>query len=206
MRKFKSALSMTSFVVLSLLASGCAVGPLVSHEPARTVGEGRDELTVGYGLASYVLKWNHGLAEDWDIGVQWEALSMGLRVKHAFVNAQEHGFSFAVAGGLGTSLGGNHYYGDLMLSYLSGKVEPYGSFRYVHVRTDPVEFRNENTGQVAFTVTVPNYSYGQIFFGSRFWFNETVNLSVEISSLASLSSGLTLGDSLIYGAGLGFRF
>jgi len=206
MRKFKSSLLLASLVVLALAVSGCAVGPLVSHEPARTVGEGRDELTVGYGLASYVLKWNHGLAEDWDIGVQWEALSLGLRVKHAFVNAQEHGWSFAVAGGFGTSLGGNHYYGDLMLSHLSSSVEPYGSFRYVHVRTDPVDFRNENTGQVAFTVSSANYSYGQFFLGSRFWITPTVNFSLEISSLASLSSGLVLGDSLIYGAGLGFRF
>lgn len=178
----------------------------MSHEPARTVGEGRDELAIGYGLAGYVLKWNHGVSKDWDFGIQWEALSLGLRTKYAFINAQERGWSLAVAGGVGTSLGGNHYYGDLMVSYLWSAVEPYASFRYVHVSTDPVEFRNENTGEVSFTVTTPNYNYGQIFLGSRFWFSPTVSLSIECSSFASYSSGLVLDNHLFYSAGLGFRF
>lgn len=196
------------FVLLFVfvLLTGCAVGPLVNHETARTVGAGQNEFQGGYGAAGYVLKWNHGLNEDWDIGLHWESLSVGLRAKYAFVNQRESGWSGAIAGGIGSSLGGNHYYADIMTSYLSGAWEPYFTFRAVHVTTDPTDFKDANTGEVAFTVNKSEYNYGQIILGNRYWFSKEWNLSVEISTLTSLSSGLTIGSGALVGAALGYRF
>ena len=73
-------------VLLVFSLSGCAVGPLVSHETARTVGSSNSEIVGGYGQAGYVLKWNHGFGENFDLGFQYESLSVGFRAKYAFVN------------------------------------------------------------------------------------------------------------------------
>src|SRR4051794_11386575 len=97
------------FLIFGLLG-GCAVGPLVSHETARTVGKGHNELVAGYGIAGYALKWNLGLDDSLDVGIHWESLSLGARAKYAFINGREHGWSLASALGAGLSIGGKHYY------------------------------------------------------------------------------------------------
>ena len=199
----KSFLFALAFV---FLASGCAVGPLVSHETARTIGDGRNEFAGGYGVAGYVLKWTHGLNKDWDFGVHWEALSVGLRAKYAFANAGEGGWSGAVAAGIGSSLGGSHYYADIMTSYLADRWEPYFTFRAVHVTTDPMDFKSTDTGEVAFTVNKSEYNYGQFMLGTRYWFDKEWSLSIEASTLASFSSGLTIGSGILLGAALSYRF
>jgi hypothetical protein len=206
MQKNSSSFVKPIVVSVALLLSGCAFGPLVVHETARTVGASNNELIAGYANAGYVLKWNVGLAEDTDLGFQLESLSLGVRIKHAFINSPKSGFSLAGAAGIGTSVGGNHYYADGILSYLSGAVEPYGTIRIVHVNTDPVEARSENTGEVAFTINRSEYNYGQLILGSRFWFSQNWLLSVEVSSLSSLSTGLDFSNPVIAGAALGYRF
>ncbi|CAN5670800.1 hypothetical protein BH10BDE1_BH10BDE1_16350 [soil metagenome] len=202
----KNQFGFIGLIALFISFSGCAFGPLVNHETGRTVGSSNHELIAGYGNAGYVVKWNIGLDENTDIGFQLESLSLGLRLKHAFINNSTHGLSFAAAAGVGTSIGGSHYYGDAILSYLSGWFEPYGTMRVVHVNTDPVEARNENTGEVAFTINRSEYNYGQLILGSRFWLSPHVLLSIEVSSLSSLSSGFDLSNPVIAGAALGYRF
>jgi hypothetical protein len=184
--------------IFCILLSACAVGPLVMHETARTVGQGHDELSGGYGTPGYVFKWSHGFSNNLDFGAQLESLSIGVRAKYAFVNAP-HGWSFAGAGGIGESIGGSHYYGDLMASYMNETWEPYGGIRIVHAKTDPSDFKDENTGDVAFTVKSTQYTYGQYIIGARAWFDKKWFLSMEASSLFSMSSDFDIekGNVLI---------
>lgn len=200
---------MRNFILIflaSLFLSGCVVGPLVVHETARTVGEGDSDLIGGYGTGGYVIKWNYGLLNDLDIGLQWESLSLGVRAKYAFINRRESGWSLAAAAGIGTSVGGNHYYGDLIGSYLHKAFEPYGTVRIVHVKTDPLEFKDKDTGNVDFTIDRYEYDYGQLILGTRFWFDKHWLLSVEASSLFSVSGGVKVGNGLLVGAAFGYRF
>lgn len=193
------------YLVAVTTLSGCAVGPLVSHETARTVGDSNSELIGGYGQAGYVFKWNYGLTENLDFGLHWESLSIGLRAKYAFIN-NDNGWSFASALGTGVSVGGNHYYGDIIGSYLVDSWEPYGTLRFVHVNNDPVEFKDEDTGQADFTIPGSQYQYGQFILGTRYWFNPHWLLSLEASSLFALTSGLKFGGNVLIGAAFGYRF
>lgn len=195
------------FLFAILLASlpGCAVGPLVSHETARTVGNSHHEVIGGYGMAGRVLKWNYGLTENLDLGFHLESLSIGIRAKYSFLNRNE-GWSLATALGTGTSIGGSHYYGDLIGSYLAGAWEPYGLLRLVQVKTDPWEFQEEDTGQISFTIPSSKYRYGQFILGTRYWFNPHWLFSLEASSFFSLSSDLKMSDTLLAGGSLGYRF
>lgn len=192
-------------IFAALLATGC-VGPMVVHETARTVGKNNSELIAGYGVAGVVAKYSYGLSDDLDLGVQWESLSLGLRLKYAFINNKEEGWSLAGAGGYGASIGGNHYYADLIGSYLTGPWEPYTTLRMVHVKLDPVEFKDKDTGGVNFTVDVGSYNYGQFMMGSRYWFNQNWLLSVELSTLFVMTSGVKISDSLLVGGAFGYRF
>lgn len=194
-----------ALATLTTSLCGCAVGPLMSHESARTVGEKKIELAGGLGQAGYVLKWTYGVSENFDLGVHWESLSIGLRAKYAFLN-QKQGWSSALAGGIGTSVGGSHYYGDAMLSYAVQRFEPYGTLRVVHVKTNPVEFKDKDTGYVHFTVDRFEYEYGQVFLGTRYWFNEQWMLSVEASSLFALTTGLGIGNNILLSGAVGCRF
>lgn len=194
------------FVALSFLSlSACAVGPLVSHETARTVGNANHELIGGYGQAGYVVKWNYGITKDLDFGIHWESLSIGVRFKYAFINPSA-GFALAAAAGAGSSVGGEHYYGDLLASYKSGHWEPYGTVRIVHVKTDPVEFRDKDTGIFDFTVPSATYEYGQGILGTRFWFTENWLLSVEASTLFAITKGFEFSNGFFAGGAFGYRW
>jgi len=190
---------------LSLQLTACAVGPLVSHESARTIAPGHHEMIGGYGAAGLVFKWTSSVGKNWDVGLQWESLSLGVRAKYAFLNSSA-GWSLASAFGAGLSIGGRHLYGDLIASYLSGKLEPYATFRAVGVKTDPLELRDEDTGHVDFRVNSSTYYYGQAMLGSRFWLNDRAFLSAELSSLFPLSSDLKIHGNLLIGAAVGYRF
>ncbi len=194
-----------SLYFLFVLLSGCAVGPLVSHETARTVGMSKHEVIAGFGEAGYVFNWNYGLNEDLDLGLHWESLSIGLRAKYAFINKKE-GWSLASALGAGSSIGGRHYYGDLIGSYLSGPWEPYGTLRAVHVNADPIEFKNQQTGSVEFTVDKTEFNYAQAILGTRYWFSPNWLMSFEASSFAALTSGLVFSNAVLLGGSLGYRF
>ncbi len=192
--------------LLTVFSVSCAVGPLVQHETARSVGSGGQEFVAGYGQAGYMLKWNIGVTENFDFGIHWESLSFGVRGKYSLINGRTGGFSMAAAMGAGTSLGGSHQYGDLMFSYLTGAFEPYATARFVQVSTDPLEFRNADTGQTAFTVSSAQYNYGQAIVGSRFWLTPNWILSLEGSSFFSIGEGVTISSGGFFGAGLGYRF
>ena len=186
--------------------SGCALGPLVNHETARSVGNSNHELMVGAGQAGWVGKWNYGLTENLDLGLHYESLSLGVRAKYAFLNSN-NGWSIAGALGTGSNIGGSHSYGDILISHMSGTWEPYATFRYVSVKTDPVEFRDTNTGQVDFTINTPNFTYGHYFVGTRIWFTPKFLLSLELSQLVSLNDDFRIeSDSAIFSGALGYRF
>ncbi len=191
--------------ILATLLSACAVGPLVSHESARTVGKSNHELLGGYGQTGYVFKWNYGFSENFDLGLQWESLSLGIRGKYAFFNRKQ-GWSWAAALGAGKSVGGTHYYVDGIGSYMTGSWEPYGTLRIVQVTTDPVEFRSTSTGQLSFAIASTQYTYGQTILGTKYWFTEHWWFSIEATSLFSLTSDLRIGNSALFGAGFGYRF
>jgi hypothetical protein len=186
--------------------SACAIGPVVSHETARTVGDGNSELMGGLGQAGYVFKWNHGLTPNLDMGVHWEMLSIGLRLKYAFINSGRHGWSLAGAAGIGSSVGGSHYYGDAIASYLAGSWEPYGTLRLVHVKNDPQEFKDKDTGSVEFRIDKTEYEYGQFILGTRYWFSPHWLLSLEATSFFTVSSGVHIGNGVLAGFALGYRF
>jgi len=195
--------ALLSFVLF--FSSSCAIGPLVNHETARTIGATKQELSVGYGLAGYVFKWNVGINEDFDLGVHLESLSLGVRAKYAFLNSPS-GWSYSGAFGIGTSLGGSHHYADLNASYLSGKVEPYGTLRLVHVKNDPLEFRDKNTGQVDLVISRSEYDYAQFIFGTRYWHSPKNYFSLEAGTFSSISSGLRIGSGLLFSVAAGGRF
>ena len=161
MNNFKKLLA--SAAITSVFLTSCAVGPLVIHETARTVGNSNHELIAGGGQAGFIAKWNYGLSENLDIGLHWESLSLGVRAKYAFEN-KEAGWSFATALGTGGSVGGSHYYADFIASHKHGAWEPYMTLRAVHVKTDPVDFADENTGSLDFTIQKEQYNYGQFIF------------------------------------------
>ncbi len=199
----KKVLALFSLELVFL--SSCAIGPLVSHDTARTVGKSNHELIGGYGDAGYAFKWNYGLNDNLDFGLHLESLSIGLRAKYAFINNKE-GWSFATALGTGSSLGGSHYYGDIVGSYLVGSWEPYGTIRLVHVTTDPLELKDTDTGQINFVVASSEYNYGQFMIGTRYWLNQNWLLSVEASSLFTDSSDFDISKGIIAGAALGYRY
>ena len=194
------------FLVMLALVSGCAVGPLVQHETARSVGDGKHELIGGYGQAGIAARGNYGITENFDFGKQHESLSLGARGKYSIINGKSGGFSLAGAFGAGSSVGGNHMYLDVMTSYLAGTFEPYATARFVQVSTDPVDLRNTDTGEVAFTVRSANYNYGQAIVGTRIWMNPNWLLSLEASSLFGLGDTVTFSDNVLVGAALGYRF
>lgn len=194
-----------AFVLAFNFLAACAVGPLVSHETARTVGDNNHELVGGYGQAGYVFKWNYGITDKFDIGLHWESLSIGVRVKYMFLGGGE-GFSMAAAAGTGSSVGGSHYYGDLMSSWLIKRWEPYLTARFVHVKTDPVELRDKDTGHFNFTIPSVDYDYGQFIGGARFWMTPHWLLSLEASTLFGISSGFKVDNNLFAGAAFGYRW
>lgn len=197
--------SLFALSLFSVFLSGCAVGPLVSHETARTVGSSKHEVIGGYGQAGFVIKWNYGLTENLDFGLHWESLSVGVRAKYALIN-NNSGWSLASALGTGSSFGGNHYYGDFIGSYLTGSWEPYGTVRAVLVKNDPLEFKDKDTGQVSFTIDKSEYVYGQFILGTRYWFNSNWLFSIEASSLFPISSGFKVEKNVFAGASFGYRF
>ncbi len=188
-----------------IFTTSCAVGPLMFHETARTVGDSNHELVGGAGQAGLLFKWNYGLSENLDLGIQFESLSLGLRAKYAFINSGENGFSLASGAGIGFSVGGSHYYGDLIGSYFFEKWEPYTGLRLVHAKNDDREIKSSNSA-LDFTIEETQYNYGQITLGTKFWFSKSWVLSAEASSIFSKSSGFLVNSNVFAGLALGYKF
>lgn len=186
---------------LFLLFTSC-VGPMVSQETARTVGDQNIELSGGYGLMGFAFKASYGLTKDLDLGLQWEMLSIGIRAKYAIINNREGGFSLATALGTGYSFGGTHYYGDVMASYLTGRWEPYFTGRVTRVKIDAQDFRDEDTGDTMFTIDRDKFTYGLALVGTRYWFNNNCFMSAEAGATFPISSGYRVDNGfIITGAG-----
>lgn len=192
--------------ILVVFISGCAFGPFISQETARTVGNSNHELTGGAGSSGYVFKWNYGLTDHLDLGIHLEVLSVGVRAKYAFINHNEKGWSFAAALGAGDSIGGSHSYADIMTSYLSKSWEPYSTIRVVKVKVDTFEYRSEENNDVLFTIDKSEYQYGQFFLGTRYWINKKWFLSLEGSTFFSTTTGLEFKNTSLVGLATGYRF
>lgn len=188
-----------------MITSGC-VGPLVVHETARSVGRHNSEIVFGAGQTGGVLKYSFGLTESVDLGFQLETQAIGVRLKYAILNQRENGLSIALAGGLGSSTGGSHVYGDLMTSYLFGTFEPYGAIRYVQVKTDPQEFKDRETNQTYFTLPSTEFQYAQAILGTRIWFNPHWLFSLEAGELFSVNNVARVHSGVFLNGAFGYRF
>lgn len=195
-------------LLLSLLFSACAFGPFTTHETARTLGKGNHEFAGGYGQTSYVLKWNTGITDRIDFGVHWEALSIGIRGKFGIIQGGQDQFSLAAALGVGSSIGGSHQYADLLASYLKNKWEPYGVFRYVKIKVDPVDILDKETGKTIFTledVNLDHYDYGLATLGVKYLINDNWSFSAEATKIIPVSSSFKVESAIFAGAAFTYR-
>lgn len=185
-----------------IFSSGCAIGPVQGGETARSVGKSNSEFVFGRGSLGYLIKWNYGLTEDLDFGVQFETFSTGIRLKYAFLN-RPSGLSLAAALGVGNSFDGNHRYGDFLASYFAGSWEPYTILRYVRVTVDPENLRFGD-GDIVFSADRREYGYLQGILGSRYWFDRHWALSLEAAGLGALEGVEVSG--IFWGASVGYLF
>ncbi|MEI8025962.1 MAG: hypothetical protein WCI18_06415 [Pseudomonadota bacterium] len=167
-------------LAIFFLATSC-LPPMASHETARTLGPGNQEIIGGFGVCGHVLKWNVGITQDLDVGVQWETFNLGLRAKYAFINNSQSGFSLATALGGGNVNSGTYYYGDLMGSYLAGDWEPYGTIRASHTTCDSVQDDTKKGKELdnLFKCERKTYDRIQLVLGTKYWLNEKWFLSLE---------------------------
>jgi hypothetical protein len=70
--------NLNRYLIPILFLAGCAVGPLATQETGRTVGSSQNDFSGGYGQSGYVFKWSHGFGEAFDLGVQFDQLSLGV--------------------------------------------------------------------------------------------------------------------------------
>lgn len=204
---FSYTFYMKNLILLSVLGllTSCAMGPLAGHETARSVGDGRHELVGAYGTSSYAAKWNYGLSQNFDIGLHIESLSVGGRLKYALLNPRDGGFALAFAAGAGSSFGGSYYNGDLIVSTLNGRIEPYAMFRYNQVTTNERDFRDKDTGVLKLTIDEAIFSYGQVFVGTRIWITKDSALSLEASKLLEFQNA-EFSDMILVSGALLVRF
>lgn len=191
-------------LLLLLALTSCAIGPLALNETARSTGAGHHALSASFGSTDYALKWNYGLSQNLDIGVQVENLSQGIRAKYSLLN-QSEGSSVAIAGGTGLSMGGNHHYLDAIYSTRANWFEPYLAYRFMWVNSDSKEFKSSDTDEKILRIDRDNYRYGQFFLGTRLNFSENFYGSIELSSFHSLAE-VKVSPELFYNFGLGFKF
>jgi len=203
----KKIMMATLFVAQAFVLSSCVMGPINTFETGRTSGDGRGELLAGIGSTGFVGKLNYGVSENLDIGVQLETFSLGGKLKYALMNNQEKGFSLAMAGGAGVG-GGNssHYYGDVIASYLSGDLEPYGSFRFVHAINKSYDEKNDTNDNWIFNIQKREFNYQQYNLGLRYWVNEQLTLNAELTKLQAASSEIIFKDKTLVNVGLGVKF
>ncbi|MBT4760784.1 MAG: hypothetical protein HOO06_03715 [Bdellovibrionaceae bacterium] len=203
MKLYKLALITLMFSYLSI---GC-VGPLLSHNTGRSLGKGNHSLKL-MGMAGsggyYAVGYDYGVTENLDLGMKIESLSLGYHGKYSFYN-NPTGFSSAAAIGYGSTFGGSYYTADITGSYLVNKWEPFTSLRYTSVNSDSKELRDASTGQVFSTIPEFDFSYMQIFVGTKYRFVDWFALSVEAASFLS-SSDVSFGSDIYYSISTEFTF
>lgn len=194
------------FILLAslILFTGC-VGPLLNHGTGRSLGSGNHNAKVIAALEGYYgFQYDYGFSDNFDLGVQYEVLSIGLNSKYSFIN-QSSGFSFAGTLGIGSTFGGVYSALGFNGSYKAGSWEPFASLRYTSVEVDQQEIINKDTGDL-FTVTpVMNYDYTQGFLGVKYWFTDGLALNVELGSFVS-SNNVDFTSIIYYSLGVDFLF
>ncbi len=167
----------------SLILASCAIGPLAYNETARTIGKGSHEISAGVDPLGYVVKYNYGITEKIDIGLQVETFSLGLKLKYAPVKNDIKGWSLGGALLAGSSIGGSYQGLDLSASYLYKKIEPYLNFRIINAEYNFNDWQEDGDSSIKFTNLLEDtYTYGQIFIGTRVKLNKKWALSFELSS------------------------
>lgn len=129
---------------------------------------------IGNGYTTFKL--TYGLASKLDIGLQYEAFSMGLFGKYSFINRPNLGFSLAGLFSAGTTTNGSYSYIGPVLSYKSKKFEP-----YFVARLNVVQYDEDDFGS-GITISSGKYTYLQVTGGSVFWLSRKVGFNFEISA------------------------
>jgi len=190
----------------SFIVSGCAVGPMTSHETARTVGKGKFEGLGGLGQSGYFAKGHFGVTRRLDLGLELETLTFGARAKGTIFR-QKNGWSVASAFGFGGGSDNRYYYVDGIASYFLGHWEPYGTLRYISGKADLTELRSrEDATSLSFTTRKADFSYFQLMGGTRYWIDKNWLLSVEAATFLPVSTDFEVRDMLILSAAAGYRF
>lgn len=197
-------------LVCCLFSSSCALGPLISHETARTLGTGNHEFTGSLGTYGLGFRWGYGISENFDLSANVESTSFSARGKYAFLNNHQGGWSLALAGGGGYSslFPADFFHVDLMASYLRDSFEPYLNLRVVRVHLRELEFESEDRllDAIEYAFRRQTFTYVQPILGARYWMNPRWAWSVEASSLAAIDSTVDIQSSILFGLGLSYRF
>jgi hypothetical protein len=196
---------MTRFLpFFAFLLSGC-IPPLAVHETGRTLGESHSEIVGGIGNLGHLIKFNYGVTDNLDLGVQWETFNFGIRAKYAFVNNPVSGWAFAGAMGTGSVQDGNYYLGDLITSYLSGDWEPYGAMRLSRtICKETFEDRAKKNSSEFILIACDKKFYDrlQLTVGSKWWFSAQWFWALEVGALLENSKE----PGLIVSTSLGYKF
>ena len=193
-------------LLLVVFVSSCAIGPILNHDVARSNGDGNHDIKIMSSVDGlWGFHYDYGLTDDLDIGVQWEALSAGLKLKYALVNNQKSGLSVALGAGTGTSFGGSYYNGALFVSYKSKTFEPFASVRYTSVENDSTDLKDADTGELFVTIPAFNYNYTKAFLGTKIWFVDWFALSLEAGSFIA-SGDVKFDSNVFYSAAFEFAF
>ncbi len=203
MKKLIHAARIAAF---SIALSSCALGPLMSHDTARSLGEGVAAVDLAGTAINGMVKTGIGVTDNLDLGAQLEVFSFGLRAKYSLLNNREQGLSFALAGGTGWSHGGTHRYADIIGSYKINDFEFYSTARFVHASNTEKDFKDANTGQSVFVIAQRDYDYKQYIFGIRYWITDKILFDIEGTKISFDDKEIKFESPMQYGAGLGFRF
>lgn len=182
----QSRIIRASFVCLLLLSSGCAIAPFSTLQTGRSSGAGDMTLDVGAAM-NFVIpaaKFQYGITENLDLGVQYESFNVGALLKYAFVN-NPSGWSFAAIGSYGSISNGEYYYFGPILSYKSNIFEPFLSVRLNGVRYDGSTYDNSS---IRITFSGGRIQYLQYSAGTAIWFSEKVGLIAEYTTFGSIEN------------------
>lgn len=191
-------------LILVFVTTGC-LAPLAIQETGRTLGEGYSEIVGGIGSPGHVLKFNYGVTENLDLGIQWESINLGLRAKYAFLNNPVAGWSVAGALAAGSVSLGNYYMADVIGSHLSGDWEPYAALRISRtICRETFEEKEKKSSDLLNIISCDKkfYDRGQLTIGSKYWLSGQWFLALELGTLFSASEEpLTVGSTSV-----GYKF
>jgi len=195
--------SLFSILLCSILfITGCALAPLSSSFEGRSMGKGKVGVDIGaspIGNGYPTFKFTYGLASKLDIGLQYEAFSMGLFGKYSFINHPTQGFSLAGLFSAGKTTNGSYSYIGPVLSYKSKTFEP-----YFVARLNVVQYDEDDIGS-GITISSGKYTYLQMTGGSVIWLSRKIGFNFEISTFGGPTGSAEIEGALFLG-GLKIRF